>query len=96
MLKWLPAAALLLLASPALAQQAPCGPVDVVLKALEDNAKEVPTGMGRDERGFIAVLTLSPDGSYSVLGIRPDGVACLLSTGQGWEAVKSAPAGKGA
>lgn len=96
MLKWLPAAALLLLASPALAQQAPCGPVDVVLKALEDNAKEVPTGMGRDERGFIAILTLSPDGSYSVLGIRPDGVACLLSTGQGWEAVKSAPAGKGA
>lgn len=95
MLKWLPAAALLL-ASPALAQQVPCAPVDVVLKALEDNAKEVPTGMGRDERGFIAVLTLSPDGSYSVLGIRPDGVACLLSTGQGWEAVKSAPADKGA
>lgn len=96
MLKWLPAAAPLLLASPALAQQAPCGPVDVVLKALEDNAKEVPAGMGRDERGFIAVLTLSPDGSYSVLGIRPDGVACVISTGQGWEAIARKPADKGA
>ena len=65
MRKWLPAAALLL-ASPALAQQAPCAPVDAILKALEDNAKEVPAGMGRDERGFVSVLTLSPDGSYSV------------------------------
>ena len=95
MLKWLPAAALLLLASPTLAQQAPCAPVDAILKALEDNAKEVPAGMGRDERGFIAVLTLSPDGSYSVLGIRPDGVACVISTGQGWEAIARKPADKG-
>ena len=95
MLKWLPAAALLL-ASPALAQQVPCAPVDQVLQALEQNAKEVPSGMGRDERGFIAVLTMSPEGSYSVLAIRPDGVACLLSTGAGWQAIEAKPSDKGA
>jgi len=95
--KWMIPAAALLLASPALAQQqAPCGPVDVILKALEDNAKEVPAGMGRDERGFVAVLTLSPDGSYSVLGIRPDGIACLISTGEGWKPVEAKPPGRGA
>ena len=96
MLRWLLlAAAMVLPALPALAQQPPCGPVEVVLKALYDEAKEVPAGMGRDERGFIAVLTLSPDGSYSVLGIRPDGVACVISTGQGWEAIARKPADKG-
>ena len=46
-------AAALLLASPALAQQGPCGPVDVVLKSLHDEAKEVPAGVGRDVRGAL-------------------------------------------
>ncbi len=37
--KWMIPAAALLLASPALAQQGPCAPVEAILKALEDNAK---------------------------------------------------------
>ena len=96
MLRWLLAAAMVLPALPALAQQQmPCAPVDAVLGTLEKNAGELPASIGRDERGFIAMLTLSPDGSYSVLGIRPDGVACVISTGQGWEAIARKPADKG-
>ncbi len=89
-------AAALLLASPALAQQGPCGPVDVVLKSLHDEAKEVPAGVGRDVRGVMAMMTPSPDGSYSMLVIRPDGIACVLSTGEGWTPVEGKPPGRGA
>ncbi len=87
------AAALALSATPTLAQ-GPCAPVAAVLSLLEKNAGEVPAANGRDERGYIAVLTLAPGGSYSVLAVRPDGIACLLSTGAGWSATAPKPPGK--
>ena len=98
MLRWLLAAAFLLPALPALAQQQrlPCGPVDGILGALEQNAGELPAAIGKDERGFAALLTLSPEGSYTVLFLGPDGTACVLSTGDGWKPVSSTPSGKGA
>lgn len=88
-------AAAVVLSAPAFAQ-APCGPVEEVLKALEANVGEVPTAMGKDERGFAAMLTVSPSGSYTVLGLRPDGVACFITTGDGWQTIAAKPAGKGA
>lgn len=98
MLRWLLAAALVLPALPALAQQQQmqCAPIDAILSALEANVKEVPAAMGKDERGFAAMLTLSPEGSYTLLGLGPDGIACVLSTGSGWKAIASKPSGKGA
>lgn len=97
MQKWLLAAAMVLPAHLALAQQQmPCAPVDAVLGTLEKNAGELPASIGRDERGFVAMLTLSPDGSYSILGLGPDGIACVLSTGSGWKPITSKPSDKGA
>lgn len=98
MLRWLLAAAMVLPALPALAQQQrlPCGPIDGILGALEQNAGELPSAMGKDERGFVAMLTLSPAGSYTVLFLGPDGMACVLSTGDGWKPVSSKPSDKGA
>lgn len=96
MTRWLLAAAFVLPALPALAQQMQCAPVDAILAALEANVKEVPAAMGKDERGFAAMLTLSPAGSYTVLGLGPDGIACILSTGNGWKAIDPKPSGKGA
>lgn len=96
MLKWLIAAAFLLPALPALAQQQQCAPVDAILAALEATVKEVPAAIGKDERGFVALLTLSSEGSFTILGLGPDGIACILSTGDGWKAIAGKPSGKGA
>jgi hypothetical protein len=85
-----------LLSAPMAFAQAPCGPVEEVLKALEANVGEVPTAMGKDERGFAAMLTVSPSGSFTVLGLRPDGVACFLTTGDGWRSTTAKSADKGA
>lgn len=97
MLKWMVAAAMVLPALPALAQQQmPCAPVDAILGTLEKNVGELPAAIGKDERGFIAMLTLSPEGSYSILGLGPDGMACVLSTRDGWKPITSKPSDKGA
>jgi hypothetical protein len=88
-------AAALLSAPMAFAQQPPCGPVDQVLKSLQAEVGEVPVGMGRDERGFVALMTLTPGGtSYTMLAVRPDGTACLLSTGDGWKVIEPKPPGR--
>ena len=50
------------------------------------------TMIGGDERGVLALLTLSPDGSYTVLVVNPQNrIACVVSTGSGWEAVEHLP-----
>lgn len=86
--------ALAIVAVPALAQQQqpPCAPLETVLRALEAGPHEVPAFRGVDERGVLALLTLSPDGSYTVLVVNPQNrIACVVSTGSGWEAVEHLP-----
>lgn len=89
------AAALALSATPTLAQ-GPCAPLPQALAALQKEAAEVPVARGLDQRGISVVLTLAPDGSFSVLAVRPDGVACLAFTGAGWEQKTPKPPGKDA
>lgn len=82
--------------SPVWAQTPSCAPLAPLLQALEEGPKETPVYRGADERGFLTLLTLSPDGSYTVLVVNPQSrTACIVSTGSGWEHVEHSLSGRG-
>jgi len=82
-------------AGPARAQGLPCAPVEAVTEHLKAQFGETPARIGQaaDGAGLVIFENLEA-GSSSVVVVRPDGMACLLATGQGWRAVK--PRDKGA
>ncbi len=87
MLKWPPAAALLLLASPALAEMAlMCGELQKVLGVLSERMGQQPRGYGAGD-GRHYILMVSPDGKFTILLVPPDGVSCFLSAGEKWRQV---------
>jgi hypothetical protein len=88
------AAALPLLAAVALAPSPaaanPCFPRDELLALLAERYGEVPAGAGLS-RGHLVELLARPDGaSWTVLVIRPDGVACPVAAGEGWTDLREA------
>jgi hypothetical protein len=96
MLKWLPAAALLLLASPALAEmELMCGDLQKVLGVLSERMGQQPRGYGAGD-GRHYILMVSPDGKFTIILVPPDGNACLLGGGEKWREVEARPADKGA
>jgi len=88
MLKWLPAAALLLLAPPALAQPAACGPTREVEAELARQFQERKIAAGEMKAGGILVIYATKDGStWTAIREMPGGVSCFLTAGDGWRAV---------
>ena len=86
---------IILSASPALAQ-ATCGALDVVRQALLDGYGEKPAMRGITAGGNVVEILMSATGSWTMLHVQPNGVACLMAAGEGWEKVKPVkPAGKG-
>lgn len=80
--------ALCLLAWPAAAQM-PCAPVALVTEHLKAEFGETLARIGQAADGVgLAIFENLDAGSASVVVIRPDGLACLLATGQGWRAVR--------
>lgn len=87
MLKWLPAAALLLLASPALAQQA-CGPTREVVAELARQFQERKIAAGEMRNGGLLVIYATRDGAtWTAVREMPGGVSCLLGVGEKWRVV---------
>lgn len=93
MLKWLPAAAFLLLASPAVAQQA-CGPTREIEAELERQFQERKIATGEMRNGGSLVIYTTRDGAtWTAVREMSGGVSCLLGIGERWRAVS---AGRGA
>jgi len=87
----------LILASPASAQvatiQVPCGPYDVIHNQLSGKYQEAPSGRGLTQEGLMVEFWQSPSGNFSVLVVNPEGMACMVSSGELWEAVEIAAPG---
>lgn len=84
---------LALLATPALAQPPPCAPAGDLLRHLDGKYGERPAGRGLSNRGVLVLLTRSADGaSWTLVALLPDGMACLIDSGEDWQAV-AAPTG---
>ena len=88
MLKWLPAAALLLLASPTLAQPAARGPTREVETELARQFQERKIAAGAMRTGGVLVIYATKDGStWTALREMPGGLSCVLAVGEGWRVV---------
>ena len=94
MRKWLPAAALLLLVSSALAQPAACGPTREVEAELARQYQERRIAAGEMTAGGAIVVYASKDGAtWTAIREMPGGISCVLAVGEGWRVVL---AGRGA
>jgi len=80
-------AALLLLASPALAQQT-CGPTRELEAELARQFQERKIAAGAMRTVGVLVIYATRDGStWTAIREMPDGVSCFLSAGEKWRQV---------
>ena len=72
-------------------QQSPmCNKRDIVLELLAKKYNEAPVAAGITNAGtLIEVLTTEKGETWSILVTKPNGISCLVSSGEGWMAVKS-------
>jgi hypothetical protein len=65
-----------------------CGPRDQIVKALGENFKETPVGMGVTEPGQLIELFASSSGSWTMVATTPNGTSCLVAAGENWDMVR--------
>lgn len=82
------------LAPPVFAQANTCQPRDAIIEKLEDRYSEMLTAGGLQNAQQLLEIWTSASGSFTVLVTRPDGISCVVATGQGWHSVvQSVPDG---
>lgn len=89
-MKWITIAALILLIpGPALGQMI-CNPREEVLEYLEKKYKEVVVAGGVTSRGgLIEVLSEVGGGTWTIIISTPQGISCLVASGEGWRSLKN-------
>lgn len=74
-----------LAATPALAEQPPCGEVDHLARLLDENYGETPVSNGLQANGQLLQIFASPDtGTWTAVTTTPQGMACIVATGRYW------------
>lgn len=83
-----------LLALTTAAQAQPCLPRAAMVKALAEQHGEALAGGGlQSDSRLIEVWRATETGTFTVIVTRPDGVSCILVTGQHWHDI-TAPRGE--
>lgn len=74
------------------AQQAQCAERQQVVEALQDRYGETrrSLGLGR-ENAIVEVFASDETGTWTILFTRPDGIACLVASGEFYEVVNEDP-----
>lgn len=74
-------------------QRGPCLPRDVLIATLEDRFSETLVGGGlRNAQQLVEVWSSPETGSFTVFITHPNGVSCVMATGQNWQIAVAAPA----
>jgi len=69
-----------------------CGKRDAVVEALQKNHGEIAVSRGLTSRGTLIEVFASPKSdSFTIINSRPDGIACLVAAGEGWQEIKLPP-----
>ena len=69
-----------------------CGKHAGIVENLASRYDEAPVSMGVTANGWLLQVLASPGGeTWTVLLIRPPGIACITATGTNWDAVLSRP-----
>lgn len=78
--------------------QAPaiCAERQAIAESLERGYAETLVAKGLTAGGMLIEVFAAPSGSFTVLATRPDGLACVLSTGEGWEGAAGIRPGRSA
>ena len=72
-----------------------CAPYESVRRALFEQHGESAVGTGRDDRELVVQLFATSDGAnWTLVIIRPDGIACLVASGQEWRSIAGRPLGR--
>ncbi|WP_066710909.1 hypothetical protein [Celeribacter ethanolicus] len=85
----------LLCTAPALAQDN-CAARDQVLDRLAQTYGETRQSIGlTPNNGVVEVFASEATGTWTILFTRPDGLSCLIASGQAYETLATAPVAKG-
>ena len=76
--------ALLLAATPAIANASVCAPLEDLDRILRDEHRETPAATGAMPAGRILVYTARDGSTWTVLVVSPSGVACVAADGRAW------------
>ncbi len=87
---WSLAMAFIALAPPAHAQIA-CGPRAEVIKQLSEKYGETRRSLGLiGSNAVVEVYANADTGTWTIIQTNPQGLSCMMSAGEGWQAVKDA------
>lgn len=78
--------------TPAAAQQA-CGDRDMFTNKLEETFSEHPIAMGLTDKGAVLEVFASKKGSWTFLITMPNGLTCVVASGQSWETLAAVKTG---
>ena len=74
----------------AAAQNPTCDQRQRVIGHLADRYKEAPVAIGvTNAGGLVEVLSTGDGQTWTIIVSNPDGLTCLLATGEGWRAIHS-------
>lgn len=84
-------AALTLTAAPAAAQSRNCAPRDMVIKRLAEKYGESRQSIGVGQKGMVMETFASGEtGSWTITVTSPNGMTCLVASGQSYEVLAEA------
>lgn len=63
----------------------PCAERGIATTQLHELYGERRIGYGLAANGSVIELFASPNGSFTLFATLPDGISCLIATGQSWE-----------
>ena len=69
------------------AQPVNCDDYQRIVNHLEQKYRERTVAVGALSNGRLVQVMASPQGSFTLLIVGPDGIACLVLSGDGWQAV---------
>jgi hypothetical protein len=73
----------------------PCYPRDAIHAHLAERYGERPVGVGVTAGQLVELLTRPDGASWTILVIRPDGLACPVAAGEDWTGVSAPTPGRG-
>jgi hypothetical protein len=73
---------------PAANAQTICGQRAKFLEHLAKNHNEAPTSIGITNSGQVLEVLSSKDGGWTIILTHPNGVTCLMASGEAWEPVE--------
>jgi len=68
--------------------QSICAGHEAVVEKLKKVFGEEPTGAGLSSNGGMLEVYASERGTWTIVLTRPDGLSCLIATGEHWEDMK--------